>query len=84
MKNQILLGALLCLYSASYAHSHQKAFIENVGQITDTNLCPRTDIDYKVADQQNLQVFVAKGKMHYQWIHTTPTQIVPPYTIPIG
>lgn len=54
--------------------AQNRAFIQNVGQITDTELRHRGDIDFKVSGQQGLQVFVGKGGLHYQWIDAEPQE----------
>jgi hypothetical protein len=64
MKKLFLLGALIGLSCQLWAQS----FVQQVGQITDTNLYARTDIDFKVQQAGGLQVFIGQGAMHYQWI----------------
>lgn len=42
-------------------------FIENKGQVTDQFHNPRTDIDFKLAGGNGLNIFFGKGTIHYQW-----------------
>ncbi len=69
MKKLFYFKALLCLTASLYLQSlYAQSFIENVGQITDTQLQYRKDINFKVQQQGDLQVFIANGSLHYQWM----------------
>ncbi len=73
MKKQLLLWTLLCTcLTLTRGWARSGSFIQNVGQITDTALKNRTDIDFKVSGQQGLQVFIGRGSIHYQWISPLP------------
>ncbi len=50
----------------SFPPGRSPCFIENKGQIRDLDGTIRHDIDFKV-DAGGLQIFVGKGKIHYQW-----------------
>jgi len=45
----------------------KNVFIENVGQLKDENNRPRRDIDFKLPGNNSLNIFVAPGKLLYQW-----------------
>ncbi|RYD97775.1 MAG: hypothetical protein EOP54_09870 [Sphingobacteriales bacterium] len=60
-----------CLYARTTpvpagAKNEPMLFIENVGQINDQNHKSRTDIDFKLK-QDNFTVFLGAGGIHYQW-----------------
>jgi hypothetical protein len=47
-------------------------FIENKGQVTDQNGRARSDIDFKLAALNGLNLFIGNGQLHYQWIKARP------------
>ncbi len=77
MKQTLLLTLLLLSFSLQAKEFDAKAalaksrllFLENKGQITDKNLQPRKDIDFKV-DGGAVTIFVGNGQLHYQWVRT--------------
>src|SRR3954465_8207729 len=42
-------------------------FVENKGQITDQNLHPRSDIQFKTSADAGLNIFIGTGAIHYQF-----------------
>jgi hypothetical protein len=49
-------------------------FTENKGQVTDQYLQSRSDIDYKLAAGNGLNIFVGAGKLEYQWAKQESSQ----------
>ncbi len=45
-------------------------FIENKGQVRDQAGKQRPDIDFRLAAAPGLNIFIGKGKIHYQWSKT--------------
>lgn len=68
-----VLGGLLLIMNntAQGMKSKQRTsgqyFMENQGQITDQFYTPRSDIDFKLAAGNGLNIFFGKGKIEYQW-----------------
>jgi hypothetical protein len=86
MKSITLYAAgLLWLLSSGQAYAYESSgramkgqhFTENKGQITDQYLVPRTDIDFKLAAGNGLNVFIGKGRISYQWakLQATTTDV---------
>lgn len=48
------------------------SFVENKGQITDQFFEHRSDIDFKLQAGNGLNIFLGKGKIHYQWSEILP------------
>jgi|GEM_PF-1074303 len=79
-----VLIAMLCIYNNVHAEPDHKqtssaptVFIENKGQITDQNMQPRPDVDFRVPAQNGLNIFVGDGAIHYQFAKETITGSIP-------
>ncbi len=64
-------GNLSARSPESFTTGSSLYFIENSGQITDQFYHPRTDIDFRIPAGNGLNVFLGKGKIHYQWSKVT-------------
>jgi hypothetical protein len=53
--------------SANLNSQNKLSFIENKGQITDQNWHPRNDIDFKLASNKGLSIFIGHSKILYQF-----------------
>lgn len=76
-----LLLAVFCLpvYSRDNTalaglHKSGTVFIENKGQVTDQYGTARSDIDFKITAASGLNIFIGKGRLHYQWVKTQAAQ----------
>lgn len=69
-----LLTALLislsttCFAIPGNANAKPTGFIENKGQVTDQDYKLRNDIQFKIATQNGLSIFIGNGAMHYQFV----------------
>ena len=77
MKKPIVTMLLIMIVCPAFAdsfhpneiQSSQKvAFVENKGQITDQFYRTRSDIDFKLAGGSNMNIFIGKGQLHYQFV----------------
>ncbi len=84
MKRKLLLGVCLSilvsgihaqqvpgLFKASLSESNTYAFVQNNGQVINQFGKVRKDLDFKLEAAKDLNVFVGKNKIVYQWAKTT-------------
>lgn len=64
----LLTKFILAIFSSFISYSTSaRHFVQNVGQVKDQHLTPRTDIDFKLSAANGLNIFIDAGKIYYQF-----------------